>query len=306
VLLLLSSAIALAGFVAGASSSAPPLLELQAPPALAGQVTALRAMPPASWDGVRSLVGIPAAGAPIRVLLVPETDPLAERTPRWITGFAVAEQNVVVLFPGRVLSYPYDSLEGLLRHEVTHVLLARAAGGAPLPRWFQEGVALLAARDWRLADGERLLVGGIRGVPPSTADLERAFAGEGYAVETAYAVAGALVGELVQREGQGVVAGIAAGVASGRSFEEAFAVATGEPLDRFEASFWRRFQWRYRWVPFLTSGGTLWLAITSLALLAIARRRRRDAELRRRWEAEDQAQALAAVQERETAHAEAP
>jgi len=243
-----------------------------------------------------ALVGLEDAGAPIHVLLVPEEAPLAQRTPRWIDGFAVAEQDTVVLLPGRVVSYPHDSLGALLRHEVTHVLLSRAAGGRELPRWFQEGVALLAARDLELGDRERLLVGGITGVPPSTAALQRAFDGEGYSIETAYAIAGALVQELVREHGREVVARIAAKAARGESFGAAFRVATGDSLSDFEAAFWRRFRWRYRWVPFLTSGATLWLGVTALALVAMARRRQRDAAMRARWEEEEQVAHAAAAQ----------
>jgi len=244
-----------------------------------------------------ALVGLEDAGAPIHVLLMPEEAPLAQRTPRWIDGFAVAERDTVVLLPGRVLSYPHDSLGALLRHEVTHVLLSRAAGGKELPRWFQEGVALLAARDWEMEDREKLLLGGITGVPPGTAALQRAFDGEGYSIETAYAIAGALVQELVHEHGREVVGRVASEVARGESFSSAFRAATGNGLGDFEAAFWRRFRWRYRWVPFLTSGATLWMGVTVLAMVAIARRRQRDAEIRRRWDEEERlasATALAA------------
>jgi hypothetical protein len=166
-------------------------------------------------------------------------------------------------------------------------LLTRAAGGNELPRWLQEGVALLAARDWRFADRERLLVGGVSGVPPSVDALERAFAGEGYSVQTAYAVAGALVRELLRRHGRETVAEIARGVRAGATFPAAFAAATGDTPAAFEDAFWRRFRLLYRWVPFLTSGATLWMGITALALLAIGRRRARDAAIRRRWEEEE-------------------
>lgn len=262
-------------------------LTFDAPPSLNGAVAELRWLPPERWDDVADLVGLAEPGPPIQVLLVPEDHPLAQRTPRWIEGFAVAEQSVVVLLPERVSAYPYDSLAALLTHEVTHVLLARAAGGQPMPRWFQEGVAMLAARDWQLADRERLLVGGVSGVPPSTGALERAFAGDGYATDTAYAIAGALAQELVRRHGREAVATIAHEVAAGRSFPAAFAVATGTPLREFEASFWRRFRLLYRWVPFATSGTALWLAVTALAIAAMARRRARDAAIRRAWAEEE-------------------
>ena len=275
------------GASADAARPAPPRLEFSAPPALYGEVSGLRWLPAERLGGVVELVGLESAGATIRVVLVPEDQPLAQQTPRRIQGFAVGVESAVVLFPQRVASYPYDSLDGLLVHEVTHVLLHRAAGGRPLPRWFHEGVALLAARDWRLADGERLLVGGVSGVPRSAAALERAFAGEGYATDTAYAIAGALARELVRRHGRDAVARVAAAVAGGDEFPRAFATATGESLEDFEAAFWRRFQLLYRWVPFLTSGTALWLGVTALAMLAIARRRARDAALRRLWADEE-------------------
>jgi hypothetical protein len=262
-------------------------LIFEAPPSLYGAVGELRWLPPERWAEVADLVGLASPGPPIHVLLVPEDAPLARRTPRWVEGFAVAREDVVVLLPERVSAYPYDSLPALLTHEVTHVLLDRAAGGGPVPRWFQEGVALLAARDWQLADRERLLVGGVSGVPPSTAALERAFAGDGYATDTAYAIAGALVQELVRRHGRGAVRDIAREVAAGRPFPEAFAVATGTSQRDFESAFWRRFRLLYRWLPFATSGSALWLGVTALALTAMARRRARDAAIRRRWAEED-------------------
>jgi hypothetical protein len=271
----------------GSGAGEPLRFTFEAPPSLDGAVAELRWLPSERWQEVSELVGLPGPGPPIRVLVVPEEAPLARRTPRWVEGFAVAGESVVVLLPERVSSYPYDSLPALLTHEVTHVLLDRATGGRELPRWFQEGVALLAARDWQLADRERLLVGGIGGVPPSTDALERAFAGDGYATETAYAIAGALAQDLVRRHGREVVAAIAREVAGGRSFDDAFATAAGTPLADFEAAFWRRFRLLYRWLPFATSGTALWLGVTALALAAMARRRARDAAIRRRWEDEE-------------------
>ena len=280
---------ALAATAAAASlaTPAPPELRVEAPSALWGEAATLNAVDPARWATVQRLVGAHGTERPIRVLLVPEDDPLAGRTPRTISGFAVPEQDLVVLLPRRVPSYPYGSLEELLVHEVTHVLLARAAGGEPLPRWFHEGVALVAAHGWELADRGRLLLGGVGGAPTTTAAVERAFAGEQHEVDVAYVLAGAMVQELLRAHGRDTVAAVTAGVAAGQPFPDAFAAAAGEPLGDFETAFWRRFRLLYRWVPFLTSGATLWLGITLLALVAAARRRARDAAIHRRWRDEE-------------------
>jgi hypothetical protein len=274
--------------VAAVAAAAAPRFAFESPPRFTGEAALLRRVPPQRWESVMDLVGLEHPGGPIHVLLVPEDHPLAQRTPRWISGFAVAERDVVVLLPERVPAYPYDSLDSLFVHEVTHVLLDRAAGGGELPRWLHEGVALVAARDWRFADRERLLVGGLSGVPPSIGALERAFAGEGYAVDTAYAVAGALVRELLRAHGPATVATLTRELRGGASFDAAFDAATRSTPAAFEAAFWRRFRLLYRWLPFLTSGATLWMGVTALALLAIGRRRARDAAIRRRWEEEEE------------------
>ncbi len=58
-------------------------------------------------------------------------------------------------------------------------------------------------------------------------------------------------------------------------------------LQQAEVSFWRRQTLWYRWVPVLTSSVTLWIGITFLALLAIHRRRAKDAALRELWREEE-------------------
>ena len=65
------------------------------------------------------------------------------------------------------------------------------------------------------------------------------------------------------------------------------AAAAGAPLSRDVESFWRRYLFWYRWLPFLTSGAALWAGVTALAVVAGVRRRRRDAAIRRQWELEE-------------------
>jgi len=119
--------------------------------------------------------------------------------------------------------------------------------------------------------------------------VDRRFGGNEGEVRSAYTLAGAFVRDLMRRHGREVVGTILSGVAAGRSFDEAFARATGSPLAEAERAFWERQTFWYRWVPFLSSSAVLWILITLLALWAIQRRRRRDAAQRALWEAEEAA-----------------
>jgi len=279
----------LAGLVVSIpSGSLPPPLVIEAPPQLEAEAASLEARSAARLAAAAELVGA-TGGSPVRVVLLPERSPAARKVSPKIAGFARTDLDLAVLLPERVPTYPDDDLAILLVHEVTHLMTSRAAGGGQLPRWFVEGVALMASRGWSLSDRSRVLIGGLRGAPGSTRDLEVMFRGSGAEFASAYALSGALVRHLMAEHGSGIVAAILRGVAKGASFETAFEAAAGEPLAVSERSFWRRVAIWYRWVPFLTSGATLWMGITALVLVAVARRRRRDAEIHRRWELEDRA-----------------
>jgi hypothetical protein len=296
ILLLLLSWLALLPLRAGALT--PPRLDVVAPPSLERYAARVRAIDPQRLTDAMRLVGLTDPGPPIQVFLGAEGSDLAAGVPPWVSGYAYGAEGVIVLLPARTPSYPDSSLEELLRHEVAHVLAARASGGRPLPRWFHEGVAMIAGSSWGLDDRSRLTVTMIGGGEVSLDELERQFSGGRGSTVNAYAIAGAFVNSLLDQEldqeGDGVVARILAGVGRGLPFEDAFRAATGSALADAERSFWRRETLWYRWVPILTSSVTLWLLITLLAMWAMGKRRARDAALRRMWEDEDRR--LAAVE----------
>jgi hypothetical protein len=272
---------------AGPSERDLPRLIVEAPEPYAGLARRLEGLPPERFRAAMGMIGLERAGAPIRVALVTETAPEARAAPPWVAGYAYGALGRIVLLVERTPSYPDGSLEALLDHEVAHVLVARAAAHHPVPRWLDEGVAMVAGHAWGLADTSRLTLAAITrsGVP--TAELDAMFAGHAGEVSRAYALSGALVRDLLRRYDREVVARLLGGVRLGLGFDEAFRRASGTTVARFEAAFWRRHSFWYRWVPLLGSSVTLWFAITLLALFAFRRRRRRDAEIRARWELEE-------------------
>ena len=71
------------------------------------------------------------------------------------------------------------------------------------------------------------------------------------------------------------------------SVASAWRAAMHQGLDEAEADYWSRRTLWMRWVPVLTSSTLLWIGISALAVVAIHRRRARDAERRRRWDEEE-------------------
>lgn len=264
-----------------------PRLAIEAPDSLASDKARLERFDFTRLDAVARLVGLERSGPAIRVLLVPEDSPIARTTAPWIAGFTRGWTGVIVLFPARTPSYPHDSIDALLQHEVAHVLVARAAGGRPLPRWFHEGVALVAERAWGFGDQARFVyeIAWHGRVP--IADLDGFFDGSRASVTLAYSVAGAFVQDLIAQDGPGAPARLLAALAGGESFDEAFREVTGTSVADASDAFWNRRRAWVVWLPWLTSPGAVYSFITMLALIAALRVRARRAARRREAAVED-------------------
>jgi hypothetical protein len=259
-------------------------LTIDAPPSLAGAADRIRSVGLSRLEADLRRAGLRLPQR-IEVLLLPDDDPRARAIPPWIVGLAAGVQNIVIL-PQRVLPYPYDSIESVLRHEVTHLALSAAAGGRRLPRWFHEGVAMSVDAGWDLSGQMRLLFEMTK--EPGTADLARLFAAD-TRPETAlaYGLSAALVADVERRHGAASVGRIAARVEMGEPFARAFEIETGASPDTAAAQAWGVYRRWTAWLPAFTSGTALWAAILALAAVAYAARRRRRARRRRQWDEED-------------------
>lgn len=269
-----------------AAAPLTPELRVDFPDSLAATAARVRDVDAAAIARVMQLVGLSDPGPPIAIMLASEDMEIARRTPRWIAGFARAAEGRIVIFPARYVSYPYDSLDDVVRHEIAHVLIARAAGGRPVRRWFHEGLALIAERAWRLEDRTRAAFA-LTATRWSARELDEAFEAGQERAGVAYAISGALVRHLMREYGEDAPGRILARMAAGDSFELAFVAVTGSTVQTTVDRFWRS-SWWYELVPFLTSSTVVWFLVTLLGLYAIRTRRARRAARRKAWEEEEE------------------
>src|SRR5437867_6082675 len=96
--------------------------------------------------------------------------------PHWAVGFVRGSSSAVVLRGDLVRSYPFEDLLSLFGHELTHVLLnSLPASSGRLPRWFQEGVALVESRRWSFQDAFTFGTTLLAGPPPRLESLATSF-----------------------------------------------------------------------------------------------------------------------------------
>lgn len=273
--------------IGAARQPAPPALRFETENSRPADEARLRRVDLDRLSPIVQLVGLEDPGPPIRVVVAPEDSPLARATPRWIAGFAQGAAGTVVLFPSRSVRYPHDSLEAVLQHEVAHVLISRAAGGRPVPRWFNEGLAVVAERGWGLEDRWQLAWALVAAGQVRMDDVDQLFQSGSSEATRAYVLASAFVRHIIETDGAAVPARVLEFVATGVPFELAFAQGTGRSLAVAESTFHAELTSWTRRLPFLTSSSVLWVMVTLLALLAIFVRRRRSAARRRQWAEEE-------------------
>ena len=230
---------------------------------------------------------------PLQVVASPDLEglraSLGPGVPAWAAGIAMPERGVagVRMDPRRG---GWGDVERTFRHEMSHLLLHRAVGGRPLPRWFKEGFAMLQAREWSFERARALSAAALSDRLLDLEDLERRFPERRHEISLAYAQASAVVGRLLKSDGDAFVA-LLAKVRAGEPFavalESAYQATTGE----LEARWHDDLNTHYALVPLATGSTTIWTLASLIFLLGYARRRRADRRTLDRWEAEEQMKA---------------
>ncbi|MEX2493314.1 MAG: hypothetical protein WD425_16300 [Nitrospirales bacterium] len=264
-----------------------PQFIMEAPDALQPLAAHLEEMNPAFFQRIMAFMGLQHPGPPIRVILAPNGSPLEQEAPGWMSGYAMGHASTIVLFTDRTLTYPNDSLSQVFLHEIAHILAHRAAGEQPLPRWFDEGLAMVAARHWDLEDRARLVWAMVSGTQVSLDELNSLFVSDDTSVRRAYVLAHAFTLDLLKHTQGDVPKHILANVKQGLPFPEAFAQSTFMTLTQAEENFWSRQTLWNRWIPVATSSGMVWLTIALLAMWAYTKQRRRSAAIKKEWREDD-------------------
>jgi hypothetical protein len=260
-------------------------------PELADDAEALAARIPGWWSEIERPLALDVDDT-IRITFVDHAGRVAETTgmPHWVAGVARSETGDIVIARHGPDGAPTD-LEHLLKHEMAHVVLHRAAGGADLPRWFHEGVAESMAGGISLNRAQTLASAVFGPGVPDLGRLEENFYGDdGPEVAVAYAAARDLVEFLRAHDGRRRTANLDddgtalrqtfSELRRGATFDVAIQRAYGPSLQELVSTWRNGLPARFVWYPLLATGGLPLAMVFPLVVVAWVRRRRL---LRRGW-----------------------
>jgi hypothetical protein len=227
--------------------------------------------------GADTFPGLPRPSAAVTLVIAADARHFREligpSVPEWGSAVAFPHDNRIVMQGRRAGSRAGDPFE-VLRHELAHLAVHEQLGDLT-PRWFDEGYASYAAREWSREDALRTnLALVIRGTP-TLDELEGWFNGGAARAEAAYALAYRAVADLAELDPRrGLTVFFVEWKRTGK-LDAAVRNAYGLTLARFESRWRDRTRRRY--------GGLALLADVSLAAgfvllvivpLYVARRRR--------------------------------
>ena len=261
------------------------LLQGSAPAAVTvGRVTAV-AWPPqealavALAQAADRAPPFPGIGAlpdrPIRVILAPSRakyDSLTQgRLPGWSEGAAFPGVGAVVL----LTSGAPDRLTGALRHELAHVAL-RWRVRRPLPLWFEEGYAAVAAGEWDRLEALKLNWRIARGVRMNLDELDQALRAGPAEATSGYALATTAVLLLDRWGGPRGLAPLIGHLAREPTFDAALRATYHVTEGDFETRWQRDVAARYGWLSWATAAGAFWAVLGLVLAWLVHLRRRRD------------------------------
>ena len=194
--------------------------------------------------------------------------------PEWGAALAFPASRRIVMQGQSAGSDAGDPAE-TFRHELAHLALHEQLGDLP-PRWFDEGYASLAAREWKREDVLAANVAlAVRGAP-SFDELEQAFAGGPSTAQWAYAFAYRAVAELAAEDRERGLTLFFRYWKEDQSLDRAVRRAFGITLSGFEHDFQSRTRRRYGALAIVADFSIVMFVMGVLVLPFFVARRMRD------------------------------
>lgn len=210
--------------------------------------------------------------------------------PDYAAGVAYGEIGLVLLTIKPVHPNSHHELSEVFRHELAHIALEDAVGGRAVPRWFNEGFAVMASGETSFVRWQTLMTATVSDNLLTLPQMERTFPSDENEANIAYAQASDVVRFLVRREEQHRFRGLISRLRDGESMDSAMLNSYGEETATLEAEWREDVARRYTFWPVMFSGSFIWMGTLGLFVLGWRKKRRKAAATLARWEREEAAE----------------
>ena len=208
----------------------------------------------------------------------------------WVVGFAIPAQRKIVLKSPSLARVSRKQFIKTLKHELSHLVLHHAVGKnwRLLPRWFDEGMAMINAGQWEWVDSFALVRMVLFSDPIPFEKLRDSFPMESGEARLAYAQSYSFCQFLQRTLQRRRFISLVDGMRRGIPLEAQLSRAVGRPFEQIVKAWYGRVRDKYGVYPVLTSAAFFWFAVSLLFILAYLRKRRATRERLDQMQAEEE------------------
>ncbi len=204
----------------------------------------------------------------------------------WAVGQAcVGEGNIILIQSPR--SNLTITLEKIIRHELTHIVLGVVFKKGYLPRWLNEGLAMYEAEEWQWMNNMKIGEAYLTGKLFPLSHLIYTFPKDESQAQLAYAQSFDIFLFIKNQYGQVNIIKLIKELSQGTNINLSFKKSLGVNLFELEVAWHQSLTKRFNWISVITSSYLLWLIFPLLCLLAYIIKRRQVKRKLKEWEEEE-------------------
>lgn len=239
-------------------------------------------------EGVSSQLGFALNGR-IRVIVAPDkkrfhsAQPEGARLPDWAVGVAYPHRSLIILLKGT-----RNDILKTFEHEVCHMLLGQAFGsGHNVPRWLDEGIAILIAKEWSTQRLATMSMAVLSGSLLSMDEITHRFPRDARRAELAYCQSFYFISFLKTNFGEKDFHGFLTTYSSCKDFRLALWKTYYLRWDEIEQMWQEYLKVRFGWLPVLFSAGTVWFFASLVFVWGYLYKKQKARKKMRQWELEE-------------------
>ena len=211
------------------------------------------------------------------------------RFPDWGAAVALPERKSIAIKSPDKFNIG-KSLAELLAHEYAHLVVADRRGFYSVPRWFDEGVAMLVSTEWRWSDNLAMGKAAIFGEFIPLRKIQRVNRFNQSQAQVAYAESYLAVSYLINEYGKDALNRFLNEIAKGSSVDDALIAVSGANYSEFEEEFEKHLSTRYNAKTLLIDTMYFWVALAIIVVIGGLLRYRKRRQYYKKWEQEEQLQ----------------
>ena len=211
------------------------------------------------------------------------------RIPDWGAAAAFPQRKLIAVKSPE--AFPLGkSLNELLPHEYSHLLLHKRTGFKRSPRWLDEGLAMYISFEWGWSDNLAMSRAGTFGQFLSLKEIENLNRFKSPRAQIAYAQSYLAVEYLIREYGANTLNILLDNIALGKPIDEAMNNSIGGSYKEFEKEYRDFLSERYNLTSLFMDTSYFWIAMALVVVVAGFVRYRKRRQYYRKWEAEEKLQ----------------